>query len=184
MLISKIFELLTSGKVINNYKLSDVDVNTPCPLYNEINTNLDDYKEHYLRCGYELIDIGGSYFLKSITEEKSHLELASKIHALLIVIGRALTLENYEIGILFDSYAGLNKDTADKINEKEEFRLVLNAARIKENLWDECKKLLVDRNVAAMNRAGNIVLLASGKKIYEQLTSKGSDSLFSVEPKD
>ena len=121
-LSQRIFDVFMAGKVINSYKLSDGDVSEPCPLYNEITINLDDYKLHYHRCGSELQILDGCYFIRSQNEEKSHVEVAAKIQALLIVIGRAVTLDNYELGVLFDNHGGLTKAMVTKINQNDDFR--------------------------------------------------------------
>ncbi|GLX86994.1 hypothetical protein tloyanaT_32470 [Thalassotalea loyana] len=178
-LSKQIFNILMNGKVINKNTL-DVhnDDIIEDKLFTELMSNYVQYKDLYFNCGYELVDnVPESFFIRALNEEQSNSKLSSKIQALLIVIARGVTLDNYELDILFDSHAGLSKELVEKINKNEEFRTVLDATRIEENLWDECKKLLVDRNIAVINRSGNYVLLNSGKSMYEALINQGASEI-------
>lgn len=176
---TKIFSQFMNGKVINSHKVDpNDDASIPNPFFTEVMSNLDAYTEHYRNCGFELVcELKDCFFIRPLNDEKTALELASKIQGLLIVIGRNIT-QTREIDILFDSKAGLSKDFVDKINNDNQMKTILEAVRIKGDLWEECKLLLVNRQLATVNRSGNLVLLAGAKSMYEAMIAGGSDAVF------
>jgi len=176
---TEIFNLLMNGKVINKQTLDiNNDNKTPNKYFSEIASNIDEYKVHYFNSGFELVDsVPDCFFIRAFGEEKSNVKIASKIQALLIVLGRGITQDNYELDVMFDSHAGLTKEIVNKINKNEDYRTVLDATRIESDLWDECKKLLVDRQIAMVNRSGNYVVLDAGKSMYESLIRQGAEEL-------
>lgn len=179
-LSTEIFNLLMNGKVINKNVLDiNNDQKMPNKYFTEISSNIDGYKEHYFNSGFELVDkISNCFFIRSLGEDKGNVKIASKIQALLIVLGRGITQDNFELDVMFDSHAGLTKEMVNKINKNEDYRTVLDATRIESDLWDECKKLLVDRQIALVNRSGNYVVLDAGRSMYEVLIKQGAEEIF------
>jgi len=178
-LSTEIFNLLMNGKVINKTSLDiNNDQKIPNKYFTEISSDIDGYKGHYFNSGFEFIDsVPNCFFIRAFGEDKGNVKIASKIQALLIVLGRGITQDNYELDVMFDSHAGLTKEMVNKINKNEEYRTVLDATRVESDLWDECKKLLVDRHIAAVNRSGNYVVLSAGQSMYEALIRQGAEEL-------
>jgi len=174
-LCAKVYQLFIGGKVINKMRI-DADNDEPIPdkLFSEISSNLDSYTEHFERCGFELVtELDDCFFVRPRHEDKPALELASKVQALLIIFGKAVT-QRSEIEVLYDPRAGLSKDTVDSINQTIEYRTVLNAVKVKDNLWEECKSLLVNRQLATLNRSGSLVFLTGAESMYKELIAHGA----------
>lgn len=180
-LCAQIFQLFISGKVINKYRVdADNDEKIPDILFSEISSYLDSYIEHFERCGFDLVtELDDCFFIRPRHDDKPALELASKVQALLIILGKYVT-QQHEIEVLYDSKAGLTKEAIDSINQMVEYRTVLNAVKIKENLWDECKLLLVNRQIAALNRSGNLVFLTGAESMYKMLIAHGAEKIINA----
>ena len=165
-----IYRELINGNFINKTKFENSHI-VPNPLFDEISNeqNREQYVSLYTNIGYELKQIGDSFFINELYKDSELSEVAAKIQALLLVIFRGITQIPLVTSIVVDESSGLNKAHLERFADNEEYQRILRAVDLKKGLLKEVDNVLITRKIAYWNHMDNLVLTDSGKAIVEYM---------------
>lgn len=167
-----IYNQLINGKAINKHsyiaKTNELDDN---PLYTEIFTNFDEYRQLYQRINFELVHKNGSFFFIRELAGGDANEVMIKIQALLIIIGRIITEKGYLFDVLTDHRAGIKlEDLSDAMSE-ERYLDILQTCKLchSRRIEEEINNHLITRGIMFKNSRGNYVLTDAGAAFFNEL---------------
>ncbi|CAM3637983.1 condensin complex protein MksE [Parendozoicomonas haliclonae] len=165
-----IYRQLINGNVINKQML-DGSLLVPNPLFDELasDENREHYDHLYSYIGYELKQLGDSFFLNEIGKDDVLSEVAMKVQTLLVVLTRGVADRHLYTGILTDLRGGLTRQQIDEMGDQEENQQILAAVGFKGRLIVEVQNVLVTRQLAFWNGQDHLVLSDGGKGFLDHL---------------
>ena len=166
-----IYSELINGRFINKTMFRN-GLLVPNPLFDELadENNREEYKALYENIGYELKQIGDSFFLNEVAVEERQLSnVAAHIQGLLVVLTRGITLEQLSTAIIVDAEAGLARMYIEKFSANEDFQRILKALGLRYALDKEVENVLIVRNIAYWNDRDNLVLTEAGEALLEHM---------------
>ncbi len=168
-----IYNQLINGKVINkhryNIKINQLGDN---PLYTEIFTNFDDYRQLYRRINFDLVDEkNGFYFIRELSGGDAN-EVTIKIQALLIIIGRIITEKGYLFDVLTDYRAGISLEELSMAMSEERYADILHTCKLclSNTIEKEIDNHLIARSIMFKNSRGHYVLSDAGAAFFSELS--------------
>lgn len=173
-LSQKIYSQLINGKVINkNSYIEKSNELVENPLYTEISTHFDDYRQLYQRINFELVHKGGRfYFIRELNGSDAN-EVAIKIQALLIIIGRIITEKGYLFDVLTDYRAGVKLEDLSSAMSEARYTDILHTCKLctqQRSIEDEMNNHLITRGILFKNSRGHYVLSDAGAVFFSELT--------------
>lgn len=184
MLSRVIYAELNAGRVINLH-LYDNGTKKSNPLYLELSAERADYTNLYDALGYELVHQPGFFFIRELGADDPYRDATVKVVALLTIIGRGIMQQGYRFSLLTNEGSGLSEEAVKPLESGEEYRDIMQAVGLKNELWQELKNNLVERRVAYLNDAGRLVLTDSGGYFFNSLFHDSgiaaSDSAHAIE---
>jgi uncharacterized pyridoxamine 5'-phosphate oxidase family protein len=168
-----IYSQLINGKAINKHgyivKTNGMEDN---PLYTEIFTNFDEYKQLYQRINYELVHKNSSFFYIRELAGSDANEATIKIQALLIIIGRIITEKGYLFDVLTDHRAGIKLEDFSVAMSEERYLDILHTCKlcVSRSIDDEINNHLIARGIMFKNSRGYYVLSDAGTAFFNELT--------------
>jgi uncharacterized pyridoxamine 5'-phosphate oxidase family protein len=176
-----LYALLINGKMVNQQqydpKNNQLEEN---PLYNELFTQLDDYRQLYRNIGYELVHKAHNFFFIRELNGDAANDVTLKIQALLIIIGRFVTEKGFLFEQLTDHRAGISPESIATISSEERYLDILHTCKLCSKLRtieDEINTNLISRGLIFINSRGNYVLTESGNAFFVELTAAYTGSL-------
>lgn len=168
-----IFSQLMNGVLINAHELDNGSlVNNR--LFDEIFSNLEAYQAQYALLGYELVMIGGCYFIREQGEIDHFRDVSMRIQVLLEVISRQVTEIPLHATTLLEHGSGVPRNALLDMGGKEEVAEILRACDMKNTLIQEVDNILVGRQIAYWNHRDSLVLTDGGKELFDRLYSGDS----------
>lgn len=165
-----IFQELTSARIINNKILIKGDTWVENPLYSEIITNIEQYKQQYEMCGYELSLKAGFIHLQPSLSDNTTDDLNKRIPLLFMLISRNMLIKGYRFEKIDNVLGGITPDEIEEIGALDETKEWLEKAEFGKMDFKKAIKLtLVDRNLMVEKDNGNIILSTSGSVFFEEL---------------
>lgn len=168
-----IYSQLINGKAINkhsyNIKINELEDN---PLYNEIFTCLDEYRQLYQRINFELVHKNSSFFyIRDLGGEDTN-DVTIKIQALLIIIGRIITEHGYLFEVLTDYRAGIRPEDLAPAMAEERYLDILHTCKLckSRGIEEEINNNLIARGLMFINSRGHYVLSDAGTAFFSELT--------------
>jgi hypothetical protein len=171
----EIFKTLTNGKLINRYVLQNNGSETENPLYSELLSNIETYRQQYQMCGYELVEREDFVFLRDgdVSYDELPADNAMRISILLLIIGKFINDRGYVLGKLVDANGGLSEDDLAAIDELETTAELLEKGNFKSNFATAFTNYLVNRNIVLRKPSdGRYLLSAGGRAFFEELRAK------------
>ncbi len=163
-----IYRTLVNGKVINHFSISPEGSKVDNPLFNEVYSNLNDYKQQYLMSGLELVDNEDFYYVREIDADMPYTDPVKRIQVLLLIISRYITLSGALFEKLTHPMGGLTAEDIKNMEENDEYSEILSAVDIKD-LTKAIKSNLLDRNIMEEPRSGQYILSDAGKYFFNEL---------------
>ncbi|MRI31687.1 hypothetical protein EOPP23_01590 [Endozoicomonas sp. OPT23] len=166
----KIYRELINGNIINK-QILDGSLLAPNPLFDELASeqNRTVYDHLYESIGYELKQLGDSFFLNEIGKDDVLSDVAMKLQTLLVVLVRGVSDRHLYTGILTDLRGGLSRQQIDEMGDEEENQQILAAVGLKKRLITEVENVLITRQLAFWNGQDNLVLTNGGKAFLDHL---------------
>jgi len=172
-LSQSIYNQLINGKAINKHsyelKTNQLENN---PLYTELFSNFDEYRQLYQRLNFELVHKHGSFFYIREPNGGNTNDVTIKIQALLIVIGRIITEKGYLFDVLTDHRAGIKLEDLSVAMTEERYSEILHTCKLctTNNIETEINNNLIARGIMFKNSRGNYVLSDAGGAFFNELT--------------
>jgi hypothetical protein len=170
-----IYNQLINGKIINKHsyivKTNELEAE---PLYNELFTNFDEYRQLYQRINFELVHKNSSFFYIREQNGSDTNEATIKIQALLIIIGRIITEKGYLFDVLSDHRAGIQLEDLSLAMSEERYLDILHTCKlcISRNIDEEINNHLISRGIMFKNSRGHYVLSDAGAAFFNELTAE------------
>ena len=166
----KIYRELINGNIINKEML-DGDLLVPNPLFDELASeeNREHYDHLYSYIGYELKQLGDSFFLNEAGKDDVLSDVAMRVQTLLVILSRGVSARNLYTGILTDLRGGLSRGQIEEIGNEEENQQVLAAVGLKKRLLAEVENTLITRDLAFWNAQEHLVLTNGGKAFLDDM---------------
>ena len=168
----EIYRHLINGNVINKEILDGV-ILVPNPLFDELASeqNREHYDHIYAYIGYELKQMGDSFFFNEAGKDEVLSDVAMKVQTLLVILGRGVSSKHLYTGILTDIRGGLSREQIGEIGDQEDNQQILIAVGLKKRLLDEVHNVLVVRQLALWNGQDHLVLSNGGKAFLDHMHS-------------
>lgn len=165
-----IYRELINGNVINK-NIRQGDHLIPNPLFDELASeqNRQHYEHMYSYIGYEIRQLGDSFFINEVGKGDVLSDVSMKIQALLMVICRGITQIPLLTSVITDFNAGLSKTHIESMADNEEYTDILKAVGLKNTLLKEVENVLVIRKVAYWNHLERLVLSNGGEAILDHM---------------
>ncbi|WP_299734249.1 hypothetical protein [uncultured Endozoicomonas sp.] len=159
----EIYDIFMQGAFINKSTMQG-DRLVPNPLFDELANEYsrEQYSALYQAIGYELIQLGDSFFVNRIGEVGQSGEVAMKIMALFDLLHRAMTFMSCRYLQITEFSLGIEWATLQQYNQNEEFQKILQAVGLKDSFTREIEKILFTRNLALKNHRERLVLSDAG----------------------
>ncbi|GAA0850503.1 hypothetical protein GCM10009113_32070 [Marinobacter szutsaonensis] len=142
------------------------------PLYNLVYNHLSHFRTLYEHLGSELVfnESGSFFYLKESSDDESeeHDEHAFRVQVVLLLIGRYFARSGRDLDYLGRPDAGLKDDDLSALQEDEEYREILRAARFEKGLA-EALDYLDKRNLVFKAGAGRYFLSSAGMYFLTEL---------------
>ena len=166
----KIYRELINGNIINKQVLEG-SLLVPNPLFDELSSehNRTQYEHLYECIGYELKQLGDSFFLNEKNKDDVLSEVAMKLQTLLVILCRGVSDRHLYTGILTDVRGGLSKEQINEMGDEEENQQILSAVGLKKKLIAEVDNIMVTRHLAFWNGQNHLVLSNGGKAFLDHL---------------
>jgi len=163
-----IYRAFISGRVINRFSISSDGTQQQNPLFTEIFSCFNDYKQQYLMSGMELVAKDDFYYAREVDGDMPFTDPVKRIQALLLVIGRYVTQSGALFEKLTHPLGGIGDDDLQKIEENEEFSEILEAVDLKD-LAKSIRTNLLDRGIMEEPRTGRYILTPAGQYFFNEL---------------
>ncbi len=163
-----IFNQLMNGKVINRHKLSNSGQWVTDQYYDEIISNLADYRQQYEMCGYELVERPGYLFIREITPNATDLktDVAMKASLLILMLAKYITEHNYSLLKLTETNGGITPSEIEAMQEMPDVQELIEKAKLNPNLQIEMKNVLVNRNIMLVKPSSEAYILSNAGKAF------------------
>ncbi|KEQ19409.1 condensin complex protein MksE [Endozoicomonas numazuensis] len=159
----EIYDTFMQGAFINKSNAQG-DRLVPNPLFDELANEFtrQQYSALYLAIGYELNQMGNSFFVNRIGESGQPGEVAMKIMVLFDLLHRAMTYMSCRYSQITEYSLGIDWPTLQQYNQNEEFQKILQAVGLKDSFTREIEKVLFARQLAFKNHRERLVLTDAG----------------------
>jgi len=171
-----IYKELKNGRIVNKFEYHD-GILQANPLYDELFANLEVYRNQYDLLGFELVEIGESYFVREQGLDRYRDTPALKIQALILILSRHMSEVGTLVEALKDYRAGLSRQSVERIACLDGVSDVMKACGMDGKLCNEIDNNLVSRKIAFWNQIDSLVLTDGGVAIFEQMF-KGDDETY------
>ena len=168
----EIYQLLSSGKVINGRTLNNSGEFVPNLHFEEVMNNLDSYRTQYEMSGKELVVRKSFIFLRksgdSIEDLKT--DITMKAALLLLMLGKYINERNYRFSKLTEQSGGITRDDIQNIQEMEDVQELIEKAKLKDDLFTEYKNVLINRFLLLeMPGSERFILSDAGKAFFDEV---------------
>ena len=172
ILSKQIFDQLMNGKVINKHELNNSAEFRENQLFTEIVGNLDDYQRQYEMSGYEFVQHPSFIYIREKTSKSEELktDITMRACVLLLLVGKYITEQNYQLTKLTEKTGGLEQSDFDVMEEMSDIREIILKAGIKNGLYNAVKSVLVDRNIMLeLPDRRAYILSDAGKTFFDEV---------------
>lgn len=171
-LSNDIFNQLMNGKIINKTELNNSGQFVESLLFNEIMSNLKDYRIQYEMCGVDFVEEVDYIYIRDRVNSSEDLktDITMKACLLLLLIGKYLTESNYKFSKITDPSGGITKADIESIQEMPDTQEIIEKAKLKNDLHIEIRNVLVNRNIMLEKPSSQSYILSdSGKAFFYEI---------------
>lgn len=171
-LSKEIFDKLMNGRVINKTELNNSGDIKENLLFTEIMGNSDDYQRQYQMSGYEFVQEPTFIFIreKATNNEDLKTDITMKAYVLLLLIGKFITEQSYQLSKLTEKNGGLSIADFELMEEMSETQEVLQKTGLKNGLYNAVKSVLIDRSILLEQPSSKTYILSdAGKVFFDQI---------------
>ncbi|MBL4741481.1 MAG: hypothetical protein COB75_00895, partial [Idiomarina sp.] len=124
-------------EIRNQYKLSNSGQWVTDQYYDEIISNLADYRQQYEMCGYELVERPGYLFIREITPNATDLktDVAMKASLLILMLAKYITDHNYSLLKLTETNGGVTPSDIEAMQEMPDMQELIEKAKLNSSLF-------------------------------------------------
>lgn len=169
-----IYRHLMNGRILNRQKLNNAGEWVDDELFQELISNIDEYRSLYQACGFELMEHSDYVYLNDPHLE-GKTELSMKAYCLLLIIGKYLTHNGFSLSKITSPTGGLtvqdfqNMLELDDVQELVE-KAQLYTARKKDDFFSIVKNILVERHILLEKPSQQMFILSpAGRLFFDEL---------------
>lgn len=167
-----IYQILSSGKVINGRILNNSGEFVSNSYFEEIMNNLSSYRTQYEMSGHELVVRKRFIFLRksgySIDDLKT--DITMKAALLLLMLGKYINDRNYRFSKLTDTTGGITRTDIQNIQDMDDIQELIEKAKLKDDLFSEFKNVLINRSLLLeLPGSERYILSDAGKAFFDEV---------------